>query len=451
MCAPSASGGDSEVGFDRQLGSSVGPRKAMPLCLLAHTFPETLADLQRAGRARIPSGVRDAVRLSQSGSRGARASAALERRIWSALDLTPRRVSAAVRNASGLEALAPARRCRARDARRLHAERCNARARRAARLVSRGCGVRSAHSRHRGAQCARRLRRRARRESSASAPMSTSSARSARALLAAALAHDPGLEAAERGLGPARRALARGRRRGTAVVALDAGDARARAAAGRDRGPGRRRITPRWRAGSGPRCPFRSTPPSATRSAQSPASSRKPSRSWSINRASRCSACTIRRAARITRTRSRRSSTRERVSRALALGAARRAGAADPHVDTRVIERRAQVGPGTRLSRRGDRALDGGRPAVRGPRACRAYRINASPLPAYRKIYRHGSEIATRGEPSLPRLPYNRHHEATRRDAGTAQPTPAAERAMRVTPSSIARAPIGICAIRSSR
>jgi N-methylhydantoinase A/oxoprolinase/acetone carboxylase beta subunit len=37
----------------------------------------------------------------------------------------------------------------------------------------------------------------------------------------------------------------------------------------------------------------------------------------------------------------------ERVSRALALAAARRAGAAEPHVDTSVIERRAQVGPGT--------------------------------------------------------------------------------------------------------
>jgi N-methylhydantoinase A/oxoprolinase/acetone carboxylase beta subunit len=36
-----------------------------------------------------------------------------------------------------------------------------------------------------------------------------------------------------------------------------------------------------------------------------------------------------------------------RVARALALGAARRAGAADPHVDTTVTERRAQVGPGT--------------------------------------------------------------------------------------------------------
>jgi N-methylhydantoinase A/oxoprolinase/acetone carboxylase beta subunit len=37
----------------------------------------------------------------------------------------------------------------------------------------------------------------------------------------------------------------------------------------------------------------------------------------------------------------------QRVSRALALEAARRAGAQDPHVDSEVLEKRAQVGPGT--------------------------------------------------------------------------------------------------------
>ena len=37
----------------------------------------------------------------------------------------------------------------------------------------------------------------------------------------------------------------------------------------------------------------------------------------------------------------------ERASRALALTAARRAGAADPHVDTSVSEKRAHVGPGS--------------------------------------------------------------------------------------------------------
>ena len=64
-------------------------------------------------------------------------------------------------------------------------------------------------------------------------------------------------------------------------------------------------------------------------------------------------------------------------------GAARRRGrsARRHHGD------RAACPGGTRhgLPGRGDRLLDGRRSAVRGPRARRAYRINASPLPAYRK------------------------------------------------------------------
>src|SRR6202040_1444300 len=39
-------GGDSEVYFDRQLHLTAGPRKAMPLSLLAQTFPDTLAQLR---------------------------------------------------------------------------------------------------------------------------------------------------------------------------------------------------------------------------------------------------------------------------------------------------------------------------------------------------------------------------------------------------------------------
>src|ERR1700686_5447731 len=39
-------GGDSEVHFDRQHRLCVGPRKAMPLSLLAHSFPAALARLR---------------------------------------------------------------------------------------------------------------------------------------------------------------------------------------------------------------------------------------------------------------------------------------------------------------------------------------------------------------------------------------------------------------------
>jgi hypothetical protein len=54
-----------------------------------------------------------------------------------------------------------------------------------------------------------------------------------------------------------------------------------------------------------------------------------------------------------------------RVSRVLALDAARRAGAADPHVDAEVIEKRARVAPGTDyLAEALVRATAVGRPVV---------------------------------------------------------------------------------------
>src|ERR1700694_3782899 len=49
-------GGDSEVHFDRQHRLCVGPRKAMPLSLLAHGFPAALAQLRSiAELERLPS------------------------------------------------------------------------------------------------------------------------------------------------------------------------------------------------------------------------------------------------------------------------------------------------------------------------------------------------------------------------------------------------------------
>ena len=54
-----------------------------------------------------------------------------------------------------------------------------------------------------------------------------------------------------------------------------------------------------------------------------------------------------------------------RVSRELALAAALRAGAADPHVETSVIEKRAHVGPGTEyLAEAVARSTATGRPMV---------------------------------------------------------------------------------------
>jgi N-methylhydantoinase A/oxoprolinase/acetone carboxylase beta subunit len=98
-------GGDSEVHFDRQLRLCVGPRKAMPLSLMAHSFPATLAQLRSlAELARLPEyatqfAFRNPDRTAPSHL------TPLERRVMHALELAPRPVSAVVHNASGLAAL----------------------------------------------------------------------------------------------------------------------------------------------------------------------------------------------------------------------------------------------------------------------------------------------------------------------------------------------------------
>jgi N-methylhydantoinase A/oxoprolinase/acetone carboxylase beta subunit len=98
-------GGDSEVAFDRQLRLRVGPRKAMPLALLAHTFPGALKEL---------TALADLVHLPEFATQfafrnpGREAPAYLapgERRIFEALAPEPKPVSRLVRNASGLESL----------------------------------------------------------------------------------------------------------------------------------------------------------------------------------------------------------------------------------------------------------------------------------------------------------------------------------------------------------
>ena len=98
-------GGDSEVLLDRQWRLRAGPRKAMPLCLLAHTFPEVLTTLRAiATQDRLPDfPTLFAYRNPQRELPPHRS--ALEGRVWAALTLAPRAVSALVRNASGLAAL----------------------------------------------------------------------------------------------------------------------------------------------------------------------------------------------------------------------------------------------------------------------------------------------------------------------------------------------------------
>jgi N-methylhydantoinase A/oxoprolinase/acetone carboxylase beta subunit len=98
-------GGDSEVHFDRQQRLRVGPRKAMPLSLLAQHFPATLAQLRSlAELERLPDHATQFAFRNPDRTPPPHLSA-LERRVWDALDLEPRPVAAAVRSGAGLEAL----------------------------------------------------------------------------------------------------------------------------------------------------------------------------------------------------------------------------------------------------------------------------------------------------------------------------------------------------------
>ena len=98
-------GGDSETRFDRQLRLRVGPRKVMPLSLMARSFPAALPQLRSiAELTRLPDyatqfAFRNPDRLPPEQLSSS------ERRAWDALDREPRRVSAVVRSSAGLEAL----------------------------------------------------------------------------------------------------------------------------------------------------------------------------------------------------------------------------------------------------------------------------------------------------------------------------------------------------------
>ena len=98
-------GGDSETRFDRQLRLRVGPRKAMPLSLLARTFPATLAQLRSiAELERLPDNAAQFAFRNPDRTPPTYLST-LERRVWDALGVEPRPVSNIVRSGSGLDAL----------------------------------------------------------------------------------------------------------------------------------------------------------------------------------------------------------------------------------------------------------------------------------------------------------------------------------------------------------
>jgi N-methylhydantoinase A/oxoprolinase/acetone carboxylase beta subunit len=98
-------GGDSEVHLDREAHLKVGPRRVMPLSLLAHQFPEVLGELGRlATTERLPSFA------GQFGHRNPGREAGtdidrLELRVWEALGTTPRRLDQVAHTLQGVEAL----------------------------------------------------------------------------------------------------------------------------------------------------------------------------------------------------------------------------------------------------------------------------------------------------------------------------------------------------------
>ena len=338
-------GGDSEVYLDRQHKLRVGPRKVMPLCLLAHSVPAVLAQLRSIAALERLAEFAAHFAMRNPDREAPAHLPPLERRLWEALDLAPRQVSTVVRNASGLEALR-----RLADAGlvtlaaftpsdAMHVlDRQHGWCREAAE-----CGARILAIEERNALAA----------STAASAFSISERtyehvvrESGRALIEAALAHDPGLEV------PAHRWGILGERLIEAVIAGKplSNLMQATLALGR----------PLVAIGA----PVGSYYPDVARRLAAPLSI--PEHAAVCNAVGAVAGVVSQTVEilvnqptfKVFRVHDPAGSQdypnpkpaldhARRTSRALALAAARRAGAADPHVDTRVIEKRAHVGSGT--------------------------------------------------------------------------------------------------------
>jgi N-methylhydantoinase A/oxoprolinase/acetone carboxylase beta subunit len=338
-------GGDSEVAFDRQLRLRVGPRKAMPLSLLAHAFPETLKDLASlAELAHLPEFATQFAFRNPDREAPAHLAAG-ERRIFDALTPAPRQVSTLVRNASGLEAL-----------RRLADAGLATLAAFTPSDAMHVLGEQHGWSREAAEYGARILAIEERNGRAASAAVSAEEMsrrvhehvvrQTGRVLLEAALAHDPGIEAPGHKWGVLGERLMEAAVAGesfSGLVQANLGLTRPLVAIGAPVGAyypdvARRLGTPLSIPDHAAVCNavgavagvvsqtveiLVNQPTFKVFRVHDPAGSRDyPDSGPALEHA-------------------------ERISRELALLAARRAGAADPHVDTTVVEKRAQVGPGT--------------------------------------------------------------------------------------------------------
>ncbi|HEV7432179.1 MAG TPA: hydantoinase/oxoprolinase family protein [Steroidobacteraceae bacterium] len=98
-------GGDSQVTVNREGLITVGPRKAMPLCLLAHQAPAALIELRKLVTLHHLPDHATQFALRNPGREAPAHLSAIERRVWNDLTEEPKRLSSLLSNAPGLTAL----------------------------------------------------------------------------------------------------------------------------------------------------------------------------------------------------------------------------------------------------------------------------------------------------------------------------------------------------------
>src|SRR5579862_1833595 len=98
-------GGDSEVYFDRAQRLTVGPRKVVPLSLLADHFPDVLIELRKLANAERPPLLAGQFAYRNPGRDPGNQLDRLERRVWDALGAFPRHLEEVARTGQGVEAL----------------------------------------------------------------------------------------------------------------------------------------------------------------------------------------------------------------------------------------------------------------------------------------------------------------------------------------------------------
>ena len=98
-------GGDSEVSFSRDSRLLVGPRKAMPLSLLAHQVPTVLAELRLLAQQETLPDFPAHFAFRNPGREAPTHIEGLDRRVWDALKTHPVKASTLVNSVAGLHAL----------------------------------------------------------------------------------------------------------------------------------------------------------------------------------------------------------------------------------------------------------------------------------------------------------------------------------------------------------